>query len=90
MLKVERVGLNDDFFELGGHSLLVMQVIVRVRSQLGQEIAMGELFECSRFGDFADRLAVTAGQGDDLQDELTKSLEALKRLSKEEIDELTS
>ncbi len=90
VLKVDQVGLADDFFELGGHSLLVMQIIVRVRSQLGREIAMAELFECSRFGDFVDRLAAMAGQGDDLQDELTKSLEALKRLSKEEIDELTS
>jgi acyl carrier protein len=90
VLKIDRVGLNDDFFELGGHSLLVMQVIVRVRGQLAREIAMGELFEHSRLEAFAERVAAGSRQGNQVQDELAKSLEALKRLSMEEIDELTS
>ena len=89
VLKLERVGLTDNFFELGGHSLLATQVLVRVREQLGLEMALKELFEFPVLTDLArqeGRGSVSAS----LQDELAKSLEALKRLTTEEIDALTS
>lgn len=45
VLKVERVGRHDNFFELGGHSLLVTKLISRVRSVLGIELVIQNVFE---------------------------------------------
>ncbi|UUZ50665.1 condensation domain-containing protein [Massilia sp. B-10] len=38
------MGRDDHFFELGGHSLLAIQLVARVRRQLGAEVALAELF----------------------------------------------
>jgi acyl carrier protein len=45
LLKLDRVGINDDFFELGGHSLLAIQVISRVRNAFGVEIKVRSIFD---------------------------------------------
>ena len=53
ILKVERVGRHDNFFELGGHSLLVTKLISRVRSVLGVELVIPNVFECSTVASLA-------------------------------------
>ncbi|SHN30769.1 non-ribosomal peptide synthase domain TIGR01720/amino acid adenylation domain-containing protein [Pseudomonas asturiensis] len=88
VLKVERVGRTDNFFELGGHSLLAVQMLVRVREQLQHEVSLKDLFEQPTLADFSATIQQKNGESDLAQDELTKSLEALKRLSAEEIDNL--
>jgi len=45
VLRVARVGREDNFFDLGGHSLSAMQVIVRIRSSLSIEMPISMLFE---------------------------------------------
>ncbi|TQF72921.1 non-ribosomal peptide synthetase [Pseudoalteromonas luteoviolacea] len=40
LLKVDRVGLNDDFFLLGGHSLLVMRLVAGIEAQLNLSIPL--------------------------------------------------
>ncbi|MER7009469.1 phosphopantetheine-binding protein [Dactylosporangium sp. NPDC000555] len=44
LLGVDRVGADDDFFDLGGHSLLASRLAARLRSEMGAEVPLAELF----------------------------------------------
>ena len=56
LLGVEQVGRNDSFFDLGGHSLLAVQLMGRMRRELGQEIELRELFDAPTLAAVASRL----------------------------------
>ena len=56
VLKLARVGRHDDFFALGGHSLLAIQVVNRVRRELGREVAIRDVFTRPTLIDLAGML----------------------------------
>jgi acyl-coenzyme A synthetase/AMP-(fatty) acid ligase/acyl carrier protein len=50
VLKIEKVGLQDNFFDLGGHSLLLARVLGKIRDLLGKQIPMLALFQFPTIG----------------------------------------
>jgi len=56
VLKVQRVGLDDDFFELGGHSLLALRLVSRIQKTLGIDVTVDALFESPSVGQLSGRL----------------------------------
>ncbi len=59
VLGLSRIGIEESFFALGGHSLQATQVVSRVRSRLGLELAPGVLFENPTVAELA--AVMTAG-----------------------------
>ncbi len=53
VLKVERIGRNDDFLELGGDSVLAAQVAARLRDRLGVEMTLAAFFGAPELRDQA-------------------------------------
>ncbi|MDF5720953.1 MAG: amino acid adenylation domain-containing protein [Rhizonema sp. PD37] len=45
ILKVDKVGVQDNFFDLGGHSLLATYLISRIKQQLLKDIPLVTLFQ---------------------------------------------
>jgi acyl carrier protein len=60
VLGVARIGLNDNFFDLGGHSLLAAQAVSRLRSRLGVEFGVRDLFEAPTPKELAHRVDALA------------------------------
>jgi acyl carrier protein len=45
LLKMERVGIDDNFFMLGGHSMMGAQLILEITATFGVELSLRSLFE---------------------------------------------
>jgi|GEM_PF-1372154 amino acid adenylation domain-containing protein len=61
VLKVDRVGVNENFFELGGHSLLATQVISRVRKVFEVELPLKSMFESPTVAGLGERVETLRG-----------------------------
>ncbi|WDZ83812.1 AMP-binding protein [Micromonospora cathayae] len=45
VLRVDRLGVDDDFFELGGDSMQVVEVVTRLDEELGLPVGIADLFD---------------------------------------------
>ncbi|HYQ71304.1 MAG TPA: condensation domain-containing protein, partial [Gammaproteobacteria bacterium] len=60
ILKVERIGRHDNFFDLGGHSLLAVTLISRIRTRLGVEVLVAEIFTRPALSELANHIETAA------------------------------
>lgn len=56
LLRVDKVGRDDDFFELGGHSLLVLKAVSHVEQNFGCALAVSDFYRCRRLRELALRI----------------------------------
>jgi amino acid adenylation domain-containing protein len=56
LLALERVGAHDNFFLIGGHSLFCTQLVARIQSHFGVELAVRDVFESPTPAELAQQL----------------------------------
>jgi amino acid adenylation domain-containing protein len=67
VLRVEKVGTDDNFFDLGGHSLLMVQVHSKLREVFNKEISLIEMFRNPTVGSLAKYFSEEQSQQPSLQ-----------------------
>src|SRR5207249_2641147 len=53
LLRIERVGVEDNFFDLGGHSLLAVRLFVEAEKITGRKFPLVTLFQAPTIGQLA-------------------------------------
>lgn len=56
VLGVDEVGVEDNFFDIGGHSLLTIRLMSRVRSAMGAELTIRDVFDAPTVAQLATKL----------------------------------
>ena len=89
VLRLERVGIEDNFFEIGGHSLLATQIISRVRERLGADLPLRRIFESPTVSGLAQGLEQQLHSHTATELPIKKSAGVKPAVSPEEIDQLS-
>lgn len=57
VLKLERVGINDNFFDLGGHSLLALRLFTEIEKAFGQNLPLATLYQAHTIAELSSLLS---------------------------------
>jgi acyl carrier protein len=60
LLSLHEIGLDDNFFDLGGNSLLMVQVVEKIRAELGLKISLVRVFQFPTLRSLAAAIASSA------------------------------
>ncbi|MET4612838.1 amino acid adenylation domain-containing protein/non-ribosomal peptide synthase protein (TIGR01720 family) [Rhodococcus sp. PvR044] len=63
ILHLPSVGVHDNFFDLGGHSMASMQLVGRVRAELGAQLSIREVFDAPTVAELAELTEADTGEG---------------------------
>ena len=84
LLRIKRIGVNDNFFDLGGHSLLATQMVSRIRDAFQVELPLATLFEFPTISELTKAIATARAAQEDAS-EITQMLEQLKQLTPDDV-----
>ena len=63
LLKIERVGVEDNFFDLGGNSLLALRLVARLRGEFSVDLPLVTLFTSPQLGRLAEQIVELQSKG---------------------------
>lgn len=84
LLRVDRVGRNDNFFSLGGHSILATQLINRLAKITSLSVPLRCLFEAPTIAEFASHVESIRRDIESADERISQIIEQVKRLSDDE------
>jgi amino acid adenylation domain-containing protein len=89
VLKLNRIGINNNFFDLGGHSLLAIQIVSQIRELFDIDLPLRVVFESPTVAEMA--AVITEYQGKAFaKEELSRVLDELELMSDEEAQGLVA
>jgi len=88
VLRVERVGVNDNFFALGGHSLLATQVVNRLRETCSVNLPLRSVFETPNVAGMAASIEKLRNEAQSQAGRVANIINEINFLSDDEVEAL--
>ncbi|MCA1460448.1 amino acid adenylation domain-containing protein [Bradyrhizobium sp. NBAIM18] len=79
LLRQPNIGVTDNFFELGGDSLIAVQLVSRIKRDLGHDLPLNRLFELTTVETMAAALGLE-NETDKRSDDIIAMLDMLKEV----------
>lgn len=63
VLKIKRIGIDENFFDIGGHSILAVRLMIRIEKDLGVRLPLATFIDHCNIKDMAGLIANKVGPG---------------------------